>query len=74
MAVGISVAVAAQVVSGAKASPDVAPPAPPIGEQSSRGILRKKKMLLGVTPLKLTSLIFCDLIFPSNIIGKVFLS
>lgn len=43
MAVGISVAVAAQVVSGAKASPDVAPPAPPIGEQSSRGILRKKK-------------------------------
>lgn len=38
---------------------------PQSGEQSSQGdSLKKKKTLLGVTPFKLTSLLFCDLIFP----------
>ena len=37
---------------------------PQSGEQSSQGDSLKKKMLLGVTPFKLTSLLFCDLIFP----------
>ena len=43
MAVGISVAVAAQVVSGAKASPDVAPPAPPIWRATLSGDSSKKR-------------------------------
>lgn len=56
-------AAAAQVVSGTQVSPDTS--TPNLVSNPLKGILlKKKKTLLGVTPFKLTSLLFCDLIFP----------